>query len=205
MIDNSDILIKEVDDAVRNEKMQRFILLFGRYIVVLSLLILLATIGYVWWGNQHLKQNQEVSAKLFAAIELTEAGKSREAKPIFDEVAKQNNKDFAVLAGMWQVKLKYLSEKQDEAKQIAEINAKKITKDFSMKSYHDWFQLIADYKKDNKTYQMNRLELIAAEHLIILENPKVNEALSQLLAVQNIIPTIKERAGYISQMAYDGS
>jgi hypothetical protein len=199
MINNSDILIQEVDEALRNEKMQRFILLFGRYIIVVSILILFATISYVWWQNNKLYQNQIIGEKLFSAIELVESGNSREAKPIFDELAKHDNKHFAMIANMWQVKLKYLSDKKSEAAEIAASSADKIDKDSTLKSYYDWFALIADFNKSNQIYKMNSLELIAASHAIKSEYELAAQALQQILVMPNIISTIKERAAYLEQ------
>ncbi len=194
MDNSSDSLVREINEAMRAEKMQSFLRLFGKYIIVLSALILFATMGYVWWQNSKQSQYQKISGKFFHAIELIENEKANKAKPIIDKLAENPDEKIALMAQIWQVKLKYLANKPGEAVAIAEKLMQNTMGKKSLAPYHDWAQLHAKPSVENQTYRLSALEMQAAKHVQNNDMQAANAILQRIQQDEQAPQTMRDRA-----------
>ncbi len=190
--DNS--IFREVDDAMRQEKLQGLLRLFSKYIIALSALVLLATIGYVWWQNNKIEQYQKASASFFQAIEMIDNGKASQAKKTIDELAKNSDEKITLMAQMWQIKLKYLADKQDEATAIAGELMQKMAGKKSVAAYYDWAQLHTKSSAENQIYKLSALEMQAAKHIDAGEMQAAHDVLQRISQDLAAPPTMRDRA-----------
>jgi hypothetical protein len=194
-MESQDSLIREVNDAMLQDRLRSF----GKYVVFFSIFVLVATIGYVWWNNHKIMQYQQNSDKLFNAIELIEAGNYGQAKPLIDELAKKSEDKIAVLAQMWQIKLKFISKKNDEAILIANDLLEKTAGKKALLRYHDWAQIYAKPNVENKTYHLSGLEMQAAKEVAQGNFAQAKLNLQRILNDVNSPPTMRGRAEKILQ------
>ncbi len=120
-----DSLIREVNEAVRQERWQTLWKNTGRYVIAASGIIVVATIGYVIWQNSTEARHEDTTAKLHAAITLVEEGKSFQAREQLEALSQSSDTSLAMLADVWLVKLKHQAGKTEEAATMAKALAEK--------------------------------------------------------------------------------
>jgi hypothetical protein len=189
----TDGLMREIDEALRQEKLQHFFRLCGRYIIVVSAVILLSTGSYVWWKSHVRTTHERLTEQLHNAISLVENGKSYQARSIFDQLAQQSDDHIALLAGLWKVKLKHLAGKTQEAKEIATTLEKKYGKRSEFFPYTDWLKLHETTSPMNGTYALSAQELQAITHIHAKEFDKASLLLEQMLKLEHMPHTMRDR------------
>jgi hypothetical protein len=198
-MDEQEGLIREVNEAMRQEKLQRFLTYFGRYIVLGSVAIVLATLAYVGWQS-HVNAGYEASTeKFYYAIKQIEAGKAFQAREAFEEIAEGDDAELAMLAKLWLVKLKAQAGKPDEAAEMVRGILKETEGKKSFDSYRDWLTLYlppSEAPADN-IFRITNLERLA---MVSLKDGKQAEAaaLLQRIVDDTATPaTMRERATLI--------
>jgi hypothetical protein len=189
----TDGLIREIDEALRQEKLQQFFRLFGRYIIILSAVILLATGGYVWWKSHIRSSYEQQTTKLHDAIFLVEEGKSYRARSMFNELAKNSEDSIALLAGLWQVKLKYMAGKKEEAAEIAQNLEKKYGSNDEYAFYTDWLKMHTDPEAKNTTYHLSTQEMKAISLIQEKNYQEASVLLQQMLNAADMPDTMRDR------------
>lgn len=194
MVENSNELIREVNDAMMQQKLRHL----GKYFVFLSIFILFLTIGYVWWNNNKIAKYEENSEKLYNAINLTEDNKYKQAGDIFNQLNEGFKEKTAILASIWEIKLKSIAKRNNEDKNIS---TAKIADNFLQETvgkknilqYRNWIQLYENPKVENKIYLLSALERQAAIYIKDGENNLAAENLSRILNDLSTPHTMRNR------------
>ncbi|GAA4022801.1 hypothetical protein GCM10022280_24360 [Sphingomonas swuensis] len=94
----SESFIKEVDDNLRRSQAEEFAKRWGKWLIALAVLILLATGGYLYWRNQQAQQ-AAANSEAFSAI-LNDIGqnKSGDAGKRLETIAGNANDSMAAAA-----------------------------------------------------------------------------------------------------------
>jgi|GEM_PF-6685250 len=90
-------LLDEIDESLRIENAERFLLKHGKAVVGVIIAIILFTIGNVAWKHHVITQNQEVTQKLLEAGTLAAAGNYKESSAVLEQ-ATQGKKSVNTLA-----------------------------------------------------------------------------------------------------------
>lgn len=195
-----DGLIREVNEAVRQEKWQRLWQGISRYVITVSVLIILATISYVLWERSVNARYEETTANLYQAVKLVEDGKSYKAREAFEALSTNSDESLAMLAKMWLVKLKYQAGKPSEASDIAASFSKNEKID---KVYSEWIQLYepTDLNTDTATittaFRHTKLERQAIAHLKAKDDAKAAAIYHTLSNDSATPPSMRERSQFI--------
>jgi hypothetical protein len=199
-MDENDGLIREVNDAMRQEKMQHFFADFGRYIVLASAAIILCTLGYVGWQTRITSQHEAATLAFYRAIKQVEEGKSFAAREAFEATSVGDDTSIAMLAKLWLVKLKHQGGKPEEASSMAQKILKDTTRFSAWAPYRDWLTLYLPANADAKegaTYRLTHMERLACAK--IREGDTAEGArLYRAIAEDSATPqTMRERAELI--------
>lgn len=198
-MDEQEGLIREVNEAMRQEKLQRALTYFGRYIVLGSVAIVLATLGYVGWQSHVHSRYEAGTEKLYLAIKQLEGGKAFQAREAFETIAKEEDAELAMLAKLWLVKLKAQAGKPDEAADMARSILKETEGKKSFASYRDWVTLYLSPSEDytQNTFRVTNMERLAMAHMKAGKRAEAATIL-QRIAEDNATPnTMRERATLI--------
>ena len=91
-------IFREIDEELRRENIQQLWSRFGKYIIGLAVLAVLATAGVMGWRQYQLHQRQAQGVNYVAALELARQGKNAEAGAAFAELAKTASGGLGALA-----------------------------------------------------------------------------------------------------------
>ena len=78
---DSDVFLREVDEELRRERMNRFMTRYGWAIIAGIVLFLGAIGGWIWWQNRQQQQAAAEGETLVGALESLEAGNAKAAEP----------------------------------------------------------------------------------------------------------------------------
>lgn len=95
---NDDSFIREVNEELRSDQMKGAWQRFGRYLIVLAVLIVLGTVGYKvfqYWDNN---QSSGTGDQFIAAMKLADENKSDEALTALEKLEKEGHGDYPILA-----------------------------------------------------------------------------------------------------------
>jgi hypothetical protein len=196
-MNDSDGLIREINDAVRQEKWQGFMQHFGHYIIIITVLIIGSTTGYVLWKGSIEEAHQEATQKLYHAIELVEGGEAYKARSAFDTLSKGQEREVGMLANLWRVKLKHVSGNHAQASEMAASLQDELRKKEAFAVYSDYltlYQPVPEEEQLTGTFRLTNMERLAASHL---KEKQLEEAtaLYQRIANDNDAPqSMRNRA-----------
>ena len=114
-----DAFIREVDEAYREDEMKKFLVTWGRWILLAVVLGLVALGGWFWWRAEQTRRIEAVSEQFTAALEKAESGGSTEALKELEAIASGPSQGYRALAGM--AKAGIALNGGDEAKAAAEL------------------------------------------------------------------------------------
>ncbi len=95
-------VFREVDEELRQEHYAKLWQKYGRYVIVLAVLIVVATATNVGWREYVRNAREADGAKFAAAVELFAAGKSSEAANAFAGLVDDGGDGYPTLAGLQQ-------------------------------------------------------------------------------------------------------
>jgi hypothetical protein len=98
MANDSDSLLREVDDELRREQMQKLWERYNGLILGGVALIVLAVGGYKFLESRRLAAVQAAGADFNSALKLSEQNKTAEAATAFEKIAQSGPAGYAVLA-----------------------------------------------------------------------------------------------------------
>ncbi len=204
-MNEQDGLIREINEAVNQERLQHFLVHFGRYIGATSAAIILATLAYVWWQTHVQAGYAEGTRRFYHAVKQVEDGKAYEARESFERLASGSDAKLAMLARMWLVKLKYQGGKKEEVSAMVQSLLKETEGREDLKPYHDWLTLYVPgtEEKDN-TYRLTNMERLAVADM---REGKTEESarIYREIADNNATPaTMRERATLILSTTLKG-
>jgi len=92
-----DVLLREVDEAVRQDEAGEFVRRYGKAIIALLILALAAFGGWLWWRDHREAQKQRVSEEYVQALDQIDAGNAVKANAALDPLAQKGTP--AAMAG----------------------------------------------------------------------------------------------------------
>ncbi len=115
-----DVLLREVDDALREEEMRDAIKRWGTTIAVALLLAIVGLGGYLWWDREHKAAAGERSQELIVALDDVEARKLEPAAVKLGTLAKESGDGTKAAAMLMQAGIAADQGKSAEAKRLFE-------------------------------------------------------------------------------------
>mgnify|MGYP001218064422 CR=1 FL=1 len=98
MADEQDILLREIDEELKQENLQQIWKKYGTLIVVGTFLMVTGMAGFQGWKAHDLNTRTELGERFFAAQSLANTGKDMDAKNAFDSIAKDSPAGYQMLA-----------------------------------------------------------------------------------------------------------
>ena len=95
---DGEIFLREVDEELRRDRVNRIVARYGWAIVAGIILILSAIGGFIWWQNRQLEQAGAQGEALLEAIESSEGGNRNAATPKINELAESDVEGYRVAA-----------------------------------------------------------------------------------------------------------
>jgi hypothetical protein len=82
-----DVLLREVDEAVRQDEATEFAKRYGKSIIALVVLALAAFAAWLWWKDHREEQLEKGSEQFIQALDQLEAGRTKLAEAGLDKIA----------------------------------------------------------------------------------------------------------------------
>lgn len=108
-------LFKEIDEAIKAEKMENFLRRYGKLIIVAFVSIVVGTAIAEFWKSHTRENNIKETAAILQARELAGAGKYDEAIKKYEEVEQRGGYNTAIVAKMFHAETLLKSGKFDKA------------------------------------------------------------------------------------------
>jgi hypothetical protein len=99
-------IFQEVDEELRRENFAKLWARYGKYVIALAVLLVLATAGVVQWRQYQQHQREAEGARYVGALNLARQGKDRDAADAFAALARQASGGHATLARLEEAALK---------------------------------------------------------------------------------------------------
>ncbi|MGE0666548.1 MAG: tetratricopeptide repeat protein [Sphingomonadales bacterium] len=91
-------IFREVDEEVRQEQIVTFLKRYGKYLAAVIVLAIAIVAGYRYFEDRQRADNAAQGDAFDAAVELVDEGKTAEAMPKLQELAKDGDDSFGLLA-----------------------------------------------------------------------------------------------------------
>jgi hypothetical protein len=91
-------IFHEVDEDLRRENFEKLWARYGKYVIALAVLCVLATAGWWRWQDYRERQRQAEGARYATALDLARQGKDKDAADAFAALAQQSGAGRATLA-----------------------------------------------------------------------------------------------------------
>jgi len=99
-------IFQEVDEELRRENVAKLWARYGKYIIALAVLVVVATAGVTQWRQYQLRQREAEGARYVTALNLARQGKEQDAADAFAALAHQAAGGHATLARLEAAALK---------------------------------------------------------------------------------------------------
>lgn len=121
MAEKFDEFLEEVENDIRQERLQKLWQQYGKIIIGVFVGVLAIVGLYMMWQNHQGKQREELAEKFIGAQELVAQGKMTEAMGVMQVIAESSHKNYAVLAKFSKASLLLEDGKEKDAKAAVEI------------------------------------------------------------------------------------
>ena len=91
-------IFQEVDEDLRRENYAKLWARYGKYVIALAVLLVVAVAGVGQWRSYRLHQREAEGGRYAGALELARQGKDKDAADAFAVIARQTSGGHAVLA-----------------------------------------------------------------------------------------------------------
>lgn len=91
-------IFQEVDEELRRENFAKLWARYGKYVIALAILLVLATAGLTQWRQYQRHQREAEGARYVAAMNMARQGKEQDAAAAFTAIARQAGGGHAMLA-----------------------------------------------------------------------------------------------------------
>ncbi len=98
MVDNNDSLLREVEEELRREQMQKLWARYNGLIIGLALAIIAGVGGYKYWEWQRISAAEAAGTEYTQALRLNDEKKGEDAIKAFEKIASGGPEGFASLA-----------------------------------------------------------------------------------------------------------
>jgi len=97
-------IFREIDEELRRDNLLKLWSRYGRYVVALAVLVLVAAGGIVAWRDHQLSERRAQSMRYSSALSLVREGKDAEAAKVFAVIAQEGG-GYATLAAFEEAEL----------------------------------------------------------------------------------------------------
>jgi hypothetical protein len=196
-----DGIYREVDEAVRHDKLQALWGKIGSYVVWLTVGVIALTIAYVAWTHYLDAKKEKMTLSFYDAVDLVKDGNVEQARALFQTLSTSGNASFEALSKIWLIKL---HQKDGDPESVREL-ALEFSKDTNMpKHYREWFHIYlngnhhkGDLASDSSFYRFTEMEQQA---LFFIKENKLAEAAQIYHEIANqadVPPSMRQRAEMI--------
>lgn len=98
MVDRTDTFLREVDEELRREQLQKLWERYGMLVVGAAVLLLAAVGGYKWWESRRIAANEAAGARFEAASKLIADGKTEDGLKELGAIAQSGSAGYRTLA-----------------------------------------------------------------------------------------------------------
>ncbi|MGZ8997848.1 MAG: tetratricopeptide repeat protein [Allosphingosinicella sp.] len=95
---DNDTFLREVDDELRKERMNRFVAQYGWALIAGLLLFLGAICGWIWWQDRQQQQSADQGDALITALDSLEAGNTKAAEPKVEQLVQSGSEGYRLSA-----------------------------------------------------------------------------------------------------------
>lgn len=95
-----DALMREVDEELRREQMQKVWEQYGTYIVAGAFAVLIGVGGFKWWESRKIAAAERAGQQFEQALDLVSAGKADEARSQLQAIGATSSSSYAILASL---------------------------------------------------------------------------------------------------------
>lgn len=88
--DDGEIFLREVDEELRKDQLNKFVARYGWAIIAAIVLLIGAIGGYIWWQGRQAAQAEAQAEQLVNALDLTESGNRNGAATVIDQLAESD-------------------------------------------------------------------------------------------------------------------
>lgn len=96
--ESSDVFMREVDEALRQDEMRSLWSRYGRAAIVGLVVVLLAVAGFLYWQHRQASAAEATGEKLDTALDALASGQAAQAAAPLDEVAKTDADGYRAMA-----------------------------------------------------------------------------------------------------------
>ena len=97
-------IFREIDEELRRDNLRKLWSRYGRYIVALAVLVLVAAGGIMAWRDHQLSERRAQSMRYSSALSLVREGKDADAAKVFAVIAQESG-GYAMLASFEEAEL----------------------------------------------------------------------------------------------------
>ena len=163
MADDRDSLLREVDEELRREQMQKIWERYSGLILGVAALIVLAVGGYKFMQSCQIAAAEAAGAEFAAALTLSDEKKSDDAAKAFEKIATGGPSGYAALARLHLAGSEAKAGKSGEALATYEALAKDASADDLLKSFAQLQAASLRMGDADFTEMQNRLSLLAGD------------------------------------------
>lgn len=159
-------LIDEIKEDLHRERLGNLWVEYGKWVVVLAVVIILATAGKVWWVDRIHGQQEALGKQYYQAIDILRQDKSAEAQPLFASIEKADNSGYPVLASFKRAAMLLEEGKTDDALAVYKTVAANQKIDAALRDLAALLAVnleITYHKADNKTVETELAKLSRPE------------------------------------------
>jgi hypothetical protein len=209
MAHQDDGFLREVEEELRRERLEKIWRQYGTYILIVAALIVFGVLGYKYWENSRMVAAQSMGARYEGALHLLSEGKEASAAKEFETLALYGASGYAALARLQLAGALLKEGKKSEALAAYEALANDRGADPMLKSYGalqaaalrlgeaDFTEMqnrLNDLTADTSPWRYSARELLGLAALRAGRTEEARKTFEQLLADQRTPPSILERA-----------
>lgn len=163
MANDSDSLLREVDEELRREQLQKMWERYNGLILGVAALIVVGVGGYKFLEHRRIATAQATGAEFTKALELSEASKTDDARAAFDKIATSGTAGYATLAKLNIAGAQLKAGKTEEAIASYQAIASDSSADSLLKNFAQLQIATLKVGEGDFTEQKNRLSALAAD------------------------------------------
>lgn len=212
MVDRNDSLLREVDEELRREQIEKLWKTYGTYAIAAAVAIVIGVGGTKWLETRRIAAQQAAGASYQSAAAALAAKKPEEAVKTLDELAKSGSPGYALIADMRLAGAALEQGRPAEALERFESIAKRSGADNLLKGFAqlqaasirlgeaDFTEMknrLNDLTVADSPWRANARELLGLAALKAGKTDDARRAFEQVLGERNIPPSVGERVGIL--------
>ena len=212
MTNDSDSLIREVEEELRRERIAKLWEQYGTYVIGAAVAIVVGVGGYKYWQARTQAAAESAGAQYEQATKLFSSGKPSEAAKALKTLSQGGHAGYAILAKLRLAGRAIEDKKPGDAvtyyEQIAkDPDAEQLFRDFAVLQIaslklteESWTAIknrLTDISKDGRPWRFAARELIGIAAFRAGKYGEVRQALAELVGNNDVPPSIRQRAQVI--------